>query len=154
MDAKELIDSINEDELYSYLEEVYYYDSNEWGEVWSIDGSGSYEDIKPVNSDKVLSGLDSVTKDCNDNYPDFYWVPKQCCGSDYSGGTIHRANYLAISEKYKEEGLICLLRGAYATYAVAVSIKGLLCGSIEAKKLIETLTKLQDHPVVDGVNTK
>lgn len=149
MDAKELLTIIPSDELYNYLEYVYHHNDNTWGEVWSIDGSGSYEGIHSVSEDDVLSGLDAEAKDYNGDFPDFYWVPRMCGGNDYSGGTVHRANYLIICEEYKEEALVALLYGNYGTYAIAVSLKGLLCGSDEAKKLIETLTKLQNYPVID-----
>lgn len=150
MDARELLNVINEDELFSYIESVYNPDDHSWSEVWSIDGSGGCSNIKQIKIEEVLRLLDKDDGDCNGDYPDFYWVPKQCEGSDYSGGTVNRANYLAISEEYEEESLVALLYGGHNTYAIAVSIRELINNdSDEAKKLIETLIGLQDYPVVD-----
>lgn len=101
-----------------------------------IIGEGLINSLCGTNTEEILRGWE-------DNSLDYYWVPSKCCGDSNCGGTINRANYLAIIIEYGKAKGVYPLRGDDGAYGIAISLRWLVEGSPEALKLLEKLTHFE-----------
>ena len=92
-------------------------------------------------------------------------MPELMSGSDSSGSTTNRANYLAFIEMFgknnqyddinkHDEDYDCgfvEVYGGHDTYAIAISVKWLLDKKNydQANKMVETLESLEEYPMLD-----
>lgn len=70
-------------------------------------------------------------------------MPELLQGSDYSGGTLHRSNYLKFLEDFGETDGVYDIYGSYGSYGIAILT------SINDKKIRDTLLALHTYPVID-----
>lgn len=82
---------------------------------------------------------------------DSWYVPSSCCGSDYLGCLVNRANCDAMMEIAKaaieagelDADTVVEVYGGHGTYAVAIR------GDVSNVEIIEALCALADYPVLD-----
>ena len=111
----------------------YNYVDGVWGHSSRADGSVSYGDFK------------TATWDAENLY---FYVPF-ASGSDYSGSTVERSNYLVFRESHTDEWVHDVY-GGMGTYAVAVGVDGLLaCDDDTFDMICEEIEKLADYPLLD-----
>ena len=81
---------------------------------------------------------------------DCWYMPKLCCGSDYSGSLVHRSNADVLARIAHEagvpEGLVVEVYGGYGTFAIAIR------GDVDAIEVIEALGALSDYPLLDEMD--
>ena len=124
--------------------------SRDWGYVRRADGAGSYGDYKetsaPDCAEDYLRALS--TDDCAPG--ELYFYVPYASGSDYSGSTVERSNYLSFLESYGDNSFVHQVYGGYDTYAAAIGLTGLLtCADDTADSILEALEGLADYPVLD-----
>jgi len=79
----------------------------------------------------------------------YFYVPV-ASGSDYSGSTVERSNYLWFKETFGDEEWVCDVYGGHSTYAVAVGLTGLLtCADDTFDAVCEALEGLDNYPLFD-----
>ena len=124
--------------------------SGGWGYNTRADGNVSYGDMKnadcPASAEAYLRALSTDDSESGELY---FYVP--CAsGSDYSGSTCERSNYLCFIESYGAEDWVFSAYGGYDTYAACVGLTGLLtCADDTADAILDALEGLEDYPVLD-----
>jgi hypothetical protein len=114
-------------------------DTGAWGYISRADGSASYGDFKPVK----------WHTDPRDVNRELYFFVPYASGSDYSGSTVERSNYVVFLAENVQDW-IHEVYGDFGTYAVAVSVNGLLSADEDVFDLIcDTIEKLEDYPLID-----
>jgi hypothetical protein len=74
-------------------------------------------------------------------------------GSDYSGDTVTRANYLFLKEQFKDSHGVYSLYGDHGTYAIAYKLKEMTIE--DGEKINDYLESLENYPLLDeDVNSK
>lgn len=68
---------------------------------------------------------------------------KYMSGSDYSGGSVTRANYESFMEEFGEVPGVISLFGSHGSYGVGVRIEAV------SPEMIEVFEKLKNYPVID-----
>jgi hypothetical protein len=122
----------------------------EWGYVTRADGDVSYGDLKEDDCpDSAESYLRALCTDDTDSGEVYFYVP--CAsGSDYSGCTVTRSNYLVFQETYGSEDWVFSAHGGYSTYAAVVGLTGLLtCADDTADSILDALDGLENYPLLD-----
>ena len=121
-----------------------------WGYNTRADGNVSYGDMK--SADCPTSAADYVgalSADDTASGEIYFYVPV-ASGSDYSGSTVHRANYLWFIETFGNEDWVFSAFGGYSTYAACVGLTGLLlCNEETFDAVCEALEGLDGYPVFD-----
>jgi len=119
-----------------------------WGYNTRADGDVSYGDLKetdyPENAEKYLEALSA------DNAEVYFFVPESS-GSDYSGSTVSRSNYLVFTETYgKDNEWVFSAYGGFSTYAAVIGLTGLLgCDEDTFDEVCNVLEGLEDYPLID-----
>jgi len=70
-------------------------------------------------------------------------------GSDYSGGTIERANYNVLVDEYGDLPGVVQLWGGHGTFSVAIVASRELWRHDRAEELLEALEGLDNYPLLD-----
>lgn len=94
--------------------------------------SASYGDLEPVRGKYDLPEPGEPA----------YFVSDFLSGSDYSGGTVERANYRVFLEDFGDRDGVHEVYGDFGTFAIAVRVD-----SIDAE-MAETFDALEDYPVL------
>ena len=119
-----------------------------WDNVTRANGDVSYGDLKetdyPENAEKYLEALSA------DNAEVYFFVPESS-GSDYSGSTVSRSNYLVFTETYgKDSDWVFSAHGGFSTYAAVVGLTGLLgCDEDTFDEVCNVLEGLEDYPLIN-----
>lgn len=113
------------------------------GYVIKVNGSARYGDFKSNDWPESAEAYFTNLRESGELY---FYVPYST-GSDYSGSTVTRANYLYIEEEYGEDW-VHIVYGGYDTYAIAVGLTGLL-QSDRFDEFCEILEGLEDYPLID-----
>ncbi len=121
-----------------------------WGYSTRADGAECCGDFK--DADCPASADDYVSALCADETEsgEIYFEVPYSSGSDYSGSTVHRANYLWFKESYGSKKWVHTVYGGYSTYGVSVGLTGLLlCNDSTFDAVCEALEGLDGYPVFD-----
>jgi hypothetical protein len=110
----------------------------------------SYGDLKEGDCpDSAGDYLRALSTDIEDSGEVYFYVPYST-GSEGSGSTVERSNYLCFLESHKGSEWVYDVHGGFGTYAVAVSLTGLLtCDDDTADSILDELEGLEDYPVLD-----
>lgn len=121
-----------------------------WGYNTRADGDVSYGDLKESDlPDYAGDYLFTLSTDDNDSGEVYFYLP-YATGSDYSGSTVERSNYVSFLETYGKEDFVHTVYGGYNTYAVAIGLTGLLtCVDDTADAILDALEGLEDYPCLD-----
>jgi len=121
-----------------------------WGYVYRAEGDVSYGDLKETDCpESAVNYLESLPAEDTEPGEVYFFVP-YASGSDYSGSTVSRSNYLAFVETYGEHDFVFSAHGGFDTYAAVVGLTGLLtCAEDTFEDTISVLEGLDGYPVID-----
>lgn len=111
----------------------------------SYSGSSLQWVIAPIEGNGETYSFSAVHKrdyQADDSWPDWESI-ESACGSDYSGGSVNRANFLWFEEHYGDHPEVAFLYGDYSSYGVLVPVE------IKDEELRDVVHGLDDYPLVD-----
>lgn len=131
-------------------------DKWEWIERIENGESACYSNFSDVKDDNDKA-IDDLLADSSEDAEkkDLYIIPRYASGSDYSGGTVERSNYLALCEEFDD---YCVyVSGGHGSYAIAFSVRWLCTDSDDSDddtdaikdNVLNILSALEDYPCID-----
>lgn len=97
-----------------------------------------WENINPLDYSKLSLG------DFTLDEKGTFIIPNIVSGSDYSGSTVERSNYLVFYKRFgKLKGIVWKVYGGFNTYGIAIDTTKI------TEEIQECLDSLEDYPVID-----